>query len=96
MKIGDWVEVSLSDRKIIGFVDCVIKKYIYINKVCVQWTDGEQVFIRHKNVSSYHKDNCKVIDHSIHHDDGNVLIDFAIDNNDKDWFLSLSQRMGKA
>ncbi|MED4452228.1 hypothetical protein [Metabacillus fastidiosus] len=94
MQCGDWIKVTLPDRRVFGYVNGIIDKYVYVRKVKVIYLHNlETVNIYENNQSAYLFDDVKLWGNSLLSNDYTELINIAIDRKDEAWFHELAGRL---
>lgn len=84
--IGDWVEVSLRDKTYKGFILDRGVSYAWVGIIASE----EDHF--HRRAIIVHTSFLKSLEEDYHPDDVSALIDFALEQGDKDWFMYLTSK----
>ncbi|MGG3800601.1 hypothetical protein [Metabacillus fastidiosus] len=94
MQCGDWIEATLPNRRVFGYVTNIIDKYVYVRKVkIIHLHNLETVNMYGDNQSAYLIDNVKLWGNSLLSNDYTELINIAIDRKDEAWFHELAGRL---
>lgn len=83
----DWVEYSMGNLKLIGFVEDAGDKIYWFSDVDVLIKDGRSFVVDDTEI--------RVLPLEIHKEDFEMMIDLALYTSDEEWFNELSNRLAK-
>ncbi|MED0702846.1 IDEAL domain-containing protein [Aeribacillus composti] len=95
INVGDWVRVKVNERYVYGYVDYISEsENVYLRKIYTEFINSDEKYFYgyRNNLGMFESYRIEKLDQSISDDDLNILIDIALDMNDREWFLELTKR----
>jgi IDEAL domain len=94
LKVGDWVKVKSGGKYIFGYIAYISKnqKEAQIRKV-YSIRKGKRFYYNPKNnLGTFETYRLIKLEQKLYQEDLQILIDIAIDTNDREWFMELTKR----
>ncbi|MEK5272578.1 IDEAL domain-containing protein [Aeribacillus sp. FSL K6-8394] len=95
INVGDWVRVKVNERYVYGYVDYISEsENVYLRKIYTEFINSDEKYFYgyRNNLGMFESYRVEKLDQSISDDDLNILIDIALDTNDREWFMELTKR----